>query len=358
MTATARMKNERAANFELLRILAMFGVVVNHFYNNALCIYDSSDNGLHIPCGPTADVAVWTVLELMKLTALVSVNCYVLMTGYFLATKTDLRTRGIWNTWSQTWFYSVALWIIMMGCGHVGFSRSDMLHYLTPISTNNYWFITNYLGLMLVAPFISTMTASLDRRRFGILVVAGGVLCLQYPLGHIFISPQQFLLFIYLYIIGAYIRLHVSEVPRGRTVAAFWLTLMVMSGVAVVKNIVRGDGRLDIISMEYNGLVLPLSVCVFMIFRQMKISSRLSRPIIWLAPFSLAVYLIHEHPLVDEMLWRAVRTYISTHELWILPLDVIALSAAIYAVCVAIDIARHYGVTVLKAAYRHVWPRT
>lgn len=351
------MNTQRAANFEFLRIIAMFGVVVNHFYNNALNIYDPTAEGLHIAYEPSSNLAIWAVMEIMKLVALVSVNCYVLMTGFFMAGKTDFRIRGMWNVWSQTWFYSVALWLLMMWVGGVGFSISDMIHYLTPVCTNNYWFITNYLGLMLVAPFLSSMVSHIERRQFRMLIVVGGIICLQYPFGHIFVSPQQFLLFIYLYIIGAYIRLHVGDVSLRSLFIGFALTLTVMLAVAVVKNIVRGDGRFDIIAMEYHGLVLPLSVFIFLIFRGMKIPTPMRRPVLWLAPLSLAVYLIHEHPLVDGTLWPAVRSLIGEHPLWWLPIDVLTASTVIYIVCVAIDMVRHYAVKTLAAAAGNILRR-
>ena len=68
----------RRVEFELLRILAMAGVVMNHVFNYGLDIYGDFRVDASSPVG----ALVWSVLEIMKLMALPSVNCYILITGY------------------------------------------------------------------------------------------------------------------------------------------------------------------------------------------------------------------------------------------------------------------------------------
>ena len=77
----------RQVPFEWLRILAMFGVVMNHVFNYGLHIYDD----FSVDASTWRGGAYWSVLELMKLMALPSVNCYILITGYFLIDRRQLR---------------------------------------------------------------------------------------------------------------------------------------------------------------------------------------------------------------------------------------------------------------------------
>ena len=57
----------------------MFGVVMNHVFNNGLHIYDD----FTVDTSTWMGFLVWSLLEFMKLIALPSVNCYIIITGYF-----------------------------------------------------------------------------------------------------------------------------------------------------------------------------------------------------------------------------------------------------------------------------------
>ena len=90
---------KRQVNFELLRIIAMFGVVMNHVFTYGLDIYDT----FSMDTSSVGGFTLWSILELMKLMVLPSVNCYILLTGYFLIDRTQLRARGICRVWFTTW---------------------------------------------------------------------------------------------------------------------------------------------------------------------------------------------------------------------------------------------------------------
>ena len=60
----------RLVQFELLRILAMLGVVMNHVYNNGLHIYEDFRVDASSPLG----FLIWSVLELMKLLVVLNMS--------------------------------------------------------------------------------------------------------------------------------------------------------------------------------------------------------------------------------------------------------------------------------------------
>ena len=100
-------KAHRLANFELLRILAMLGVLLSHVFNYGLHIYPADAPDFTVDTSTFWGLVLWTLLQLIKLVSLVSVNCYVLITGYFMASRVEWRWKGIWRVWSTTWFYGM-----------------------------------------------------------------------------------------------------------------------------------------------------------------------------------------------------------------------------------------------------------
>ena len=69
-------KGHRLVQFELLRILAMLYVVLNHVIGYGLGIFES----FTVNTSTTSGFILWSVLQIMKLIPLVGVNLFVLIT--------------------------------------------------------------------------------------------------------------------------------------------------------------------------------------------------------------------------------------------------------------------------------------
>lgn len=340
-------KKERLANIELLRILAMIGVVVNHFFNYGMGIYD----GYGICPDSGTDYLLYYTLQAAKALALPSVDCYVLITGYFLIGSCSPSVKGLCKVWSETWFYSVAIGAAALATGNAPCTWRELAGLLFPLATNEYWFVTSYIFLLLVAPFLSMLARGLSRRQYRLLLIVGLAVVFRYPFGLHLVSDQQFLLFIYLYLAGGYIRKYVNAAtplrPRLAAVAAF-VCLMLLYCTA--KNAASGTGALAVYGLSYNGLVLPAAVAVFLLFLSLRIGRRAGWVINAVSPLSLAVYLIHCHPMVEGPLWRAVSETVAGCPPGLLPLLCYACSAAIFLACIFIDCFRHAGARLLLGA--------
>lgn len=329
----------RMAQFELLRILAMCGVVMNHVFNYGLQIYDNFSIDVSTPWR----AILWGILEIMKLLALPSVNCYILISGYFLIDKTQFRWKGIWRIWSETWFYAVGIYLLAVALSLIPFCWNDLLENATPILSNTYWFVTSYLALILIAPFLAMLMKHVSKRQYQIVLILGGIVCFQLFLGHFLMDPQQILLFVYLFLIGGYIRRYHDDKDDNRSfpVIALGGILAIMFAYTLYKNIYVGNTQFMIYAMAYNGLVLPMSVALFMWVKQWNIRRPALRSVIYaIAPLSFAVYIIHTQPVVDSWLWRTVSGMLDNCLLSLLPFVCIIITLLIFVVCISIDYLR------------------
>ena len=328
----------RRVEFELLRILAMAGVVMNHVFNYGLDIYGDFRVDASSPVG----ALVWSVLEIMKLMALPSVNCYILITGYFMIDRTELRLKGIWKVWSTTWFYAVGIYLLCVLSRSVPFEGKELLRHATPLLSNDYWFVTSYLILSLLAPFIAWALQRASKRQYQVALVIGGVICFQPLLGWLLMDKQQVLLFIYLFIIGGYIRKYADQALSMRqAVLAYIATMMVMFAYTLYKNHPLENTLYSVFAMAYHGLVLPLSVAMFYIAKAWRIVNvRFRNAILCLAPLSFAVYIIHTQPIVHNWLWAESAELLSRSNVCVLPLLCTIITLAVFAVCVLVDYLR------------------
>ena len=343
MSAQSQPAAQRLPQFELLRVLCMFGIVVNHFFTYGLDIYGLNGSAFTVPVDGFLDAALWGVLEGTKLLSLVSVNCFVLITGYFLTYTTDFRLKGIFRVWMQTVFYGLVVYLLMVAAGLEAFSLQQAVRFFFPVATNRYWFITTYIALMAVAPFLSRMVSGIDRRTYCILLAVGFVLCFQYPFGEMFVDSQQLVLFIYLFLVGGYIRRFASLPCLSRTRCAILSVclFLAMMAVAVVKNLMDAHEPFLVYAMGYTSLVLPFSICLFFIIARAGCPVAISRVLPAVSPYVLAVYLIHSHPHFQNWMWHSIGQSVTSLPLTLMPLLCLAWSALIFVLCIAVERVRH-----------------
>ena len=164
------METKRQANFELLRIVAMLMILVLHYLSRGQIIADG-------------DMDQWTAVEcaayLIRAFCIVPVNCYVLVSGYFLV-QSPWKPGRIVTIAGQLLFYSLLVPAVLLCIGAVPFGSLtvyDWLNYLLPVETEHYWFGTAYLLMYVFAPFLAAGVRAVQKRT---LQIALGVLGLYF----------------------------------------------------------------------------------------------------------------------------------------------------------------------------------
>lgn len=180
------VKKQRATGPELLRIVAMILIVVSH----ASCI----GSGIWEQQG---SLRSFLLLNLYYAGS-VGVAAFAMLTGYYMHSS-GFRLRGICKIVMQTLFYSLICYIIYVISGGVVHGK-ELLKAFLPITTGQYWFVTAYVGLMLLTPFINMLLRLLSLKYVflfsAILFVVN------------FICPSGIIQLMYLYVAGSGISLY------------------------------------------------------------------------------------------------------------------------------------------------------
>ena len=142
--------------FDILRLVAMMMVTMLHITGHGL-------EGVAIRpfCG-----AYWITL-ILNTFSLPAVNCFVLISGYFLSRK-DTSLKKVGKLWLQVWTYSVAVYLVLcvMPDANVHFNVSTLVECLFPLLSHQYWFFTCYLLLYLVAPILNKVIAAWQQQEY------------------------------------------------------------------------------------------------------------------------------------------------------------------------------------------------
>ena len=114
----------------------------------------------------------WIVL-IFNTFSLVAVNCFVLISGYFLSQK-NVSLKKIVALWFQVWTYSVAIYLVLcaMPGVDVNFSIPALVECLCPLLSNQYWFFTCYLLLYMFSPVLNRLIAVWDQQEHQKILIA------------------------------------------------------------------------------------------------------------------------------------------------------------------------------------------
>lgn len=339
----AQVEKKRNYAMDVLRIISMLMIISLHFftYNPAL-----------------DDVAVFSasgiLIRILRSISAISVNCYILITGYFLM-KSRFSLKKIFRLVAEVWIYSVFIYCLLVLEGSVNLSIMDMIRVLTPSLTREYWFVTSYLGAYLFSPLLRIILTSLDKKLHAAMVIVGFFLFVVYYNIFFFCDNLNFggstgiVWFIYLYICGSYIyRFDTSEVKsniRNYILCAVislgsqlpFLLVYKVSGKSIF---LQGSTIFDSV---YNSVFVFLSsILFFKIFTSVKLelNSFFARKIVrFLTKGSFAVYLIHDNKYMRNYLWGHLALNVSDNPLifvlyWILTIILI------YILCSIIDVLR------------------
>ena len=342
-------KAARLANMELLRVLAMMLVIVLHFLGKGGALTPLTEK--------TISAAGWTAWILESL-AIVAVNVYMLISGYFLVEST-FKGKRLAGLVLQVLFYSVGIYLIGAAAGLVsgeGFSVYDTFQIFLPVAKNHYWFMTAYIYMYLFSPLLAAGVKKLSKRQFQ--VVLGLLLfwfCFLKSVMPIRLETDgkgyDCLWYLCVFLAAAYIRLYGLKLCKGK-LRCLLLYLACCAGVFgeafVLRLIWLRTGRLSDmlqISCEYNHvLVFAGAVALFCLFLQLRVGEGwFSKAVCAVAPLTLGVYLLHEHRLIryrwPEWLYRLTGEPVGVISLLF---DTLAAVVIVFAVGIAVDAVRRW----------------
>lgn len=339
----------RSNNFEILRILCMLMIIYWHS-----CVHGLKLLKVEPTKFPNTLQGLFNLVsaEILLAFAAVAVNCYILISGYFLINNTNPRWKKIGKIWLEVAFYSV-IFIGMTAIFDTNIAPPLLKSFLQifPILSKQYYFVSNYLALMAISPYLARMVLHLSKNEYQKMLVLGFLLnsCLytfscgySFPYGMSYGGAYSLMWFIYLFLVGGYVRKF--DVPNyiSKKSGILFCVISLFLGIYSVIKLLRSDlFVLQINHYNYNGYVFFGSVCLFLYFKKYKFSNPFWNVISHLSPYTLGVYIIHDNYYVRHFLWCkaiSVSSYVVTPYFIMI---ILIIPFVIYLVCVCVDWIRY-----------------
>lgn len=291
---------KRMANLELLRCVAMMMVVVLHYLGKGQLLPELTGEDLGMQ-----GVAAW----LLETFSIVAVNVYMFISGYFLCTS-SFRLSRLLKLWLQVWLYSVGFGLIGMLAGIMAETSADTHLFLTllfPVWMEHYWFMTAYIFLYLLLPFVGIalqrMTKQQLRCTVVILLIVFSLIKSVLPL-RLELDAKGYDCIWYLCVFAAAAYVRRFGIPflekRGRGIFLYVAcSLLAFCGTMTLRQVflrTGSFGRMTGMCLEYNHILPFLAALgLFYVFLKMDFQGKIADVIVKISPYTLGVYLLHEN---------------------------------------------------------------
>lgn len=296
------MKLDRDNNIDFMRLLCMFMIVSMHYFGWG-GINNSSD---------TTKIN-YILASGIGILCRVAVNCFYMISGYYMK-KNDKEisyksiVSVVANLYKKVWFYSVLIFTLFCISDRTLFSWKSLVESLLPIMFNRWWFITVFMLLICIRPFVGKFIAKLSDKELLILIICIGFFdCIQAVFGNNAFSEKGagFLHACYMLILGHGIRrMSMNSRIEKHKSAMIYIGSCITAGVLSIlgKLVLHKE---DAVAAYYNSpMIVIASIGFFSFFATWKCDWKWPGKI---APYVLAIYLINDHPMIRKNIYELLQ---------------------------------------------------
>lgn len=305
----------RAQNIELLRVVLMLLVVVEHVYGHGCGIirkiFESSNQSPDIPM---SHILIYTP-------CIMAVDCFVLISGYY---GISFKINKIFSLWVQAITTSILLLL-----GYMLWNTPNIkliFGSCFPIISNYWWFLSTYILLVIVSPFLNSFYAIKNEKLQQIIIVGFFVLnCIGGLIWGTFNTDRGYSLFnfAFIYVLGRYIRKKEKNVNQSGIIYLIIWIVISCSQSLILFNVQDSGAAVFFTLLAYNNPIIILcAVLFFLIFK----SIRLNINIYIVSKYALGIYLFHDNLIIRPLISRWV---MMDNNIWNLSLAVIIFLIAL-----------------------------
>lgn len=325
--SSVALSNSRNEGVDLLRIVAMFMVLFLHILGGGGIIFEAETLS---PNGITA----W----FFEMAAFSAINCYGVISG-FVGVHSKYKYSNLVYLWLQVALYCVGITLIHCIRYPQAFPLSVLWESFFPVCNGKYWYFTAYAGLFFVMPLLNMAVKNLKKAQLRAILLCLFMLFSVLPSifrKDIFMTCWGYgiLWLCFLYLVGAYIRLHglFSNNPRlalliyGVCVVVSWLVKLWEE--AVLTEDKYAALSTSFIAQYTSPTVFLAGVMLFAAFCGIKLPRWAKKVVSVVSPCAFGVYIIHTH----FILWDRLITYKYVHFINYSPLGMM-VAVFLTAIC-------------------------
>lgn len=293
------VKPKRNATMDLLRIFAMFFIVVHHLTINNIGL-SVIETGVDMNF-----LGQYLGTSFVDCFVIIGVNIFFMLSGFF---GINFKPRKIFSLVFKVYVYWIIAGAIAMAIGIVPADNAWGVVKFFVIGISKYWFVLMYLLLMIFAPALNVIAVEIVKRKGGVgyfvflttlfFLVVGFVADYFYPI----LGTNRGYSVIWAAVPYLYGRIVALKGDKLKKSPAFWAVaylVFTLANYAVIAPLIAtGHGKVAWHFYSYNNpLVLASSICFFLAFWSAKpiTDEKAAKVISFIGVHTLAVYLWHSN---------------------------------------------------------------
>ena len=163
-----KINDNRIISLDILRIISMLMIITLHFFS-----YTNISNNIKLFS------TEYFIRNFIMSISSIAVNTYILTSGYF-GEQSKFKLSKLINLFLEVCFYSIFIYIILLVTNQIQLNYRELFFNFFPTLTRQYWFVTCYIGLYMIAPILRKMVYNLKREEYIFMLLIGFMLFVVY----------------------------------------------------------------------------------------------------------------------------------------------------------------------------------
>ncbi len=321
----------RDSNLELFRIIIMLLIVAHHYVVNSGLIDCINSN-------PASNQSIF--LLLFGAWGKVGINCFVLITGYFMC-KSHITITKFLKLYFEVVFYALIGYLIFIIIGYEKFNLLNFIQKLVPFAELKDNFSGCFLIFYLFIPFLNILINNINKHQFKLLLA---LILIPYSLfgsiPKLSVRMNYVEWFCIIYFIGSYLRLYLPRYFDNKNYRIIFFFSNILLSILSIILINRLNKFQYFFLIDSNKiLAVTLSISAFIYFKYLNI--KYNKLINLIASTTFGVLLIHSSGnYMRKWLWKDFLNNIGQYGTSNLYIHAFLSVIGIFVICSLIDLIR------------------
>lgn len=304
-------KSNRATGLELLKFIGIFLIVICHVVStlgsDKLQLIGYNDYFLNIAL-PSKNIQHF-ILGMLSYSGILGNAIFLISSIWFLLDKEKTNGQKIFRMVCEIWFISV-VWLLVTICfTDINLTKDYIKQSLMPTYHFNNWFLTYYIVLSLIFPFLNIIIKNINKRQHLIISIVLFICYIVLPFKRSFPFANELILWISVYFIIGYFKTYCIDICNNTKLNR----IILISNILIQFLLILGANIISLSNIDkfipltnwlnnFNVFIYIIAFSAINIYRNKQLHSNI---INYLASFSMLIYIIHEN-LIFRDFYRPV----------------------------------------------------
>lgn len=316
MIDTSISKQARSSGIELLKILAIFIIVISHVTQTLTSVNtDVPWTDYMIDISKASANGVNMALLVLRTFGIFGNSIFFISSAWFLLNNDRVKAKKELKLFLDVWTISVLICGVVLLVRHGSISGKLLVKQFFPTLVANNWYMTCYLLFYPIHGILNKSIRAMSQRELLLAATALGTLYIlvDYVVGQV-LFPSMLILWITIYVIVAYAKLYMRDLIDNNKVNVLLVLVGILGNAGIIIATDLAGMKIGFLQTKVmywanncSPFLLMAAFGLFNIFRNIEFSNRV---INYISKLSLFIYLIHENMLLRTyyrpMLWHEV----------------------------------------------------